>query len=203
MSIYSFLRPICRLIQKLLWPTKFIGKENLDKANGAILISNHYSTPDSIIIAANFFKKELNVLVKEEAFKRDFNNKFLRKIGCIPVKRGEADIDAYKNVLKVLKEDRRMLIFPEGTRNKEGTKQLAPFKNGVASFSLRSDKPIIPMLYWRMHKVFHKNYLIIGEPIDLKANGFNKYESSEATQFIEEKMNELRKKVDAIAEGKN
>ncbi|MEG2456640.1 MAG: lysophospholipid acyltransferase family protein [Clostridia bacterium] len=204
MSLYSALRPICHLIQKVLWPTKIIGKNNVkDTKGGAIVISNHYSTPDSIIIATNFFKHELHVMVKEEAFKKSFASKFLTNIGCISVKRGEPDIGAYKAVLKVLNSDKKMMIFPEGTRNKSGTKELAPFKNGVASFAIKSGKPVIPMLYYRMHKLFHRNYLIVGEPIDLREAGFDRSKVDEATSYIQGKMYDLRNKVDKIAEGKN
>jgi 1-acyl-sn-glycerol-3-phosphate acyltransferase len=203
MSVFSVLRPICYVLQKLLWKTKIIGKENVDKAltDGGIIICNHYATPDSIIIGTTFFKKDFHALVKEESFKKGFADKFLRSIGGIPVKRGEADIDAYKAVIRVLNDNKRLLIFPEGTRNKAGTKELAPFKNGVALFSIRSGKPIVPMLYWRMHKLFHKNYLIIGEAIDLKAEGFDRSTLNEATEFIRQRMLDLRAQVDEIAEG--
>lgn len=202
MSIYSFFRKLLVPLQRILWPTKIINRENFYATeNGAIFICNHYSTPDSIILASHFFKKEMNVLVKSDAFKSKIGGRFLRKIGCIPVKRGEPDIEAYKTVMQVLSDNKDVLIFPEGTRNKDGSKELAPLKNGVASFAIKAKKPIVPMLYYRMHKLFRRNYLIVGEPFDLLDEGFDRRHLNEATEFVTKKMNDLRIEVDNIVEG--
>lgn len=201
MSIYRLLRFFLTPLQRILWPTKIVHRENFHLAkDGAIFICNHYSTPDSIILASHFFKKELNVLVKSDAFKNKTGAMFLRKFGCIPVKRGEPDIEAYKKVMQILNDNRDVLIFPEGTRNKDGSKELAPFKNGVASFALKSKKPIVPMLYYQMHKVFRRNYLIIGEPFNLVTEGFDRRHLNDATVFVTNKMNELRSEIDEIVE---
>lgn len=122
-------------------------------------------------------------------------------MGCIPVKRGEPDIDAYKSVMQVLNDGKNILIFPEGTRNREGSKELAPLKNGVSSFAIKSGKPIIPMLFYRMHRVFRRNYLIVGTPFYLTDEGFDRRHLTEATEFVTEKMYELRDEVDQIVEG--
>ncbi|MGN0790387.1 MAG: lysophospholipid acyltransferase family protein [Christensenellales bacterium] len=184
---------IAKCIQKTVWPTKVIGAENFEKFKGGIIISNHYaSTPDGAIIFNDFFKTYFNALVKEEAFRSKIGNWFLRGVGCIPVKRGEADIDAYKAVMSVLKSGENILIFPEGTRNKTGSQTMNTFKEGVAVFAMRAKVQVQPMLYYRMHKPFHKNLLVVGEPIDLLAEGFDRKQDKEATQFLYDKMCELR-----------
>ena len=161
---YKFVRALMWPVQKLLWPTTIIGRENFDGVQGkAILVCNHYSTVDSMIICCNLFKKYNNALVKSEAFKNPVERWFLYKMGCIPVHRGEADMQAVKNVFKVLRRDEKILVFPEGTRNKQGTKKLQQIKPGVAMFSIRMDAPVIPMMYYRMHKIGRRNYAIIGK----------------------------------------
>ena len=162
---------IAKCIQKTVWPTKVIGAENFEKFKGGIIISNHYaSTPDGAIIFNDFFKTYFNALVKEEAFRSKIGNWFLRGVGCIPVKRGEADIDAYKAVMSVLKSGENILIFPEGTRNKSGSQTMNTFKEGVAVFAMRAKVQVQPML----------------------AEGFDRNQDKEATQFLYDKMCALR-----------
>lgn len=194
---------IAKVLQKTMWPTKVYGAENYDKFKGGIIISNHYaSSADGSIIFNAFLKDYANVLVKEEAFKSKIGNWFLTSIGCIPVKRGEADIDAFKKVMAVLNSGENILIFPEGTRNKAGTEVMAPFKKGVAVFAMRAKVEVLPMLYFRMHKLFRRNILVVGEPIDLLAEGFDRKHEAEATEFLYKKMQELRVKANEIAKSR-
>lgn len=199
-KIGRFGRALARTVQKTVWPTKVVGAENYEKFKGGIVISNHYaSTPDAAVIFNNFFKTYLNALVKEEAFKSKIGNWFLSGVGCIPVKRGAPDIDAYKKVMSVLKSDENILIFPEGTRNKAGTQELGPFKEGVSVFAMRAHVEVLPMIYYRMHKPFRKNILLVGEPIDLEKLGFGRKQDKEATEYLYKVMCGLRVKVNEIA----
>ena len=94
MSLYSFLRGLLKPLVCMLWPTKIVNKENFENFESGIVICNHYSISDTLIPAARLYKKEIHVLAKAEAFKNPIANKFLRKMGAIPIHRGEADIEA-------------------------------------------------------------------------------------------------------------
>ncbi len=205
MSLYRFLRALCSPVIKLIWPTKVVGKENLDSLDGgAQVICNHYSKLDGILAGVRLFKDEFHVLAKAEAFDKKIGNWFLREMGAIPVRRGEADIDAVKAVLKVIKDGNKLLVFPEGTRNREGTEQMGEFKQGTARFAIKTKTPIVPMLYYRMHKPFRRNYLYIGKPIDMSEfYGCRRSEDYErATQHIFDKMVELRAEMNAYVENR-
>ena len=198
---YKFVRALMWPVQKLLWPTTIIGRENFDGVQGkAILVCNHYSTVDSMIICCNLFKKYNNALVKSEAFKNPVERWFLYKMGCIPVHRGEADMQAVKNVFKVLRREEKILVFPEGTRNKQGTKKLQQIKPGVAMFSIRMDAPVIPMMYYRMHKIGRRNYAIIGKPFKVTDYFDHKPTVDEGNVVVTEILTKLREEVTAYAE---
>ena len=202
-GFYRFCRILTLPLVKILWPTKVVNKEYFDNMGGGIVICNHYAIPDTLIPAASLYKKELHVLAKAEAFEcAKIANWFLRKIGAIPVHRGEPDINAVKEVLTVLKEDKKLVMYPEGTRNKEGTKEMLEFKQGAARFAIKARKPILPMVYYRMHKVFRKNYLYIGEPIYLdEFYGCRHPEDFEkATEIVYSRMADTRKKCDEYVE---
>ena len=204
MSFYGFLRAALSPLVKLLWPTKVVGKERFDEMGGGRVICNHYAIPDTLIPVVSLYKKELHVLAKAEAFEcAKIANWFLKKMGAIPVKRGEPDINAVKQVLAVLKEDKKLVMYPEGTRNKEGTKEMLQFKQGAARFAIKAQKPILPMVYYRMHKAFRKNWLYIGEPISLEEfYGCRHPEDFErATEKVFECMQETRRQCDEYVEG--
>ena len=190
---------------KLLWPTKVVGKERFDAMQGGLVICNHYAIPDTLIPVASLYKKELHVLAKAEAFEcAKIANWFLRKAGAIPVHRGEADINAVKEVLSVLRADKKLVMYPEGTRNREGTKEMLEFKQGAARFAIKARKPILPMVYYRMHKVFRRNWLYIGEPITLEEfyNTRDPGDYERATKKVYDGMLATRKACDEYVEEK-
>lgn len=188
-----------------IYPTKVVNKENFNKVEGAVCICNHYAVPDTLIPAVKLYKKELHVLAKAEAFKSKIGGWFLRKVGAIPVHRGEADLTAFKEVLKVLKANKKLALYPEGTRNKKGTEDMGDFKQGAARFAIKAKVPILPMMYYKMHKAFSRNYLYIGEPIYLdEFYGTKDAEDYEkATQIVWEAMLKLRKDLNAYVEEHN
>lgn len=202
-KLYRVGRVFAVPIIKLLWPTKVVNKERFDAMGGGIVICNHYAVPDTLIPVASLYKKELHVLAKAEAFQvAKIADWFLRGIGAIPVHRGEPDINAVKEVLTVLREDKKLVMYPEGTRNKEGSKKMLEFKQGAARFAIKAKKPILPMVYYRMHKVFRRNWLYIGEPIYLdEFYGSRKPEDFErATEIVYERMQETRRACDEYVE---
>lgn len=202
---YRVVRCVLTPLIKLLWPTKVVGKERFDAMQGGLVICNHYAIPDTLIPVASLYKKELHVLAKAEAFEcAKIANWFLRKAGAIPVHRGEADINAVKEVLSVLRADKKLVMYPEGTRNREGTKDMLEFKQGAARFAIKARKPILPMVYYRMHKVFRRNWLYIGEPITLEEfyNTRDPGDYERATKKVYDGMLATRKACDEYVEEK-
>lgn len=196
--LYRTFRILLKPIALTIWPTKIINRENYDGFGSGMLICNHYSTLDGVIPAAKMFKKELHAVIKTEAFEGSkIAEWFLITVGGIPVHRGEADITAVKAIMDVLRSDKQLLIFPEGTRNKRGDENMAEFKDGTARFAIKAKKPILPMIYFRAPKAFRKNWLYIGEPFEL-TQFYDARPTEEnkrlATAYVREKMDEARVK---------
>lgn len=203
--LYRFLRILLRPIGAILFPYKVINKENVDKIEGGLIICNHYSQFDGIVPLLKLFKKEAHVLSKYELFENPVGGWFMRKMGAIPVHRGEADIDAVKSVLRVLRGNKKLMLFPEGTRNKEGTQEMAEFKDGTSRFAIKTNSPIVPMIYHSMPKLCKRNYLYIGEPFTL--DQFKDARTPEAykaaTDYIYNKMVETRRLCNEYVENRH
>lgn len=135
---YKLLRAVISPALKMLWPTTFYGTENLILDKNVVYVCNHYSALDTNAMVAKIFKNKFNVVIKEEAFKSKFGARFLTGMGGIPIERGEADVEAVKKILGVLKSGEPLLLFPEGTRNKSGSKEMFKFKDGAVVFALKT-----------------------------------------------------------------
>lgn len=200
-SFYRFFRILLRPLAAFLWPTKLIGIENAKAVEGknAIFACNHFSKVDTFLPCFALFKREAHILAKSELFESRLSGWFLHKMGAIPVRRGEADIDCVKCVLKVLKSGKQLMIFPEGTRNKQGTQDMAEFKSGTARFAVKTKSPIVPMIYYASPKVFKRNYLYIGKPFTLDEFYADRSHDSleRATEVVRKKMDETRAEVNA------
>ena len=134
---------------------------------------------------------------------RKFFGSVLRKLGAVPINRGEADIASIKSALTLLKDGKIFTLFPEGTRNKAGETDadMLQIKNGLAMLAIKSQSPIRAALFYRKPKVFRRNYLIIGDEFSLETFYGQKISAdvlSEASKIIEQKFDELREKFDAL-----
>lgn len=201
-GFYRFLAAFVRKVMGIIWPTKIYFKDNFPQNTKAIVVCNHYTALDPCVIISKLLGKNGKVLMKEEIMKNPVVAKVATELGCIPVKRGEADISAVKNILSALSKNQPVLIFPEGTRNRSGSKEMLPLKQGVATFAIKAKAPIVPLLYYKKTGPFKRNKLIVGAPFyldefyDKKANSVKE----EATQLIEDKMKQLRAELDILVE---
>ncbi len=195
--MYRFLRFLAKPFISLIYPTTVINKEKYSDQS-AIVCCNHYASSDVLVVAAKLLDKELNVLAKAELFKGRFSSWFLKKIGAIKVNRGTPEVSVHKDILKRLKNGSQILIFPEGTRNMEGTHEMAEFKAGAAVYALKAKVPIIPLMFHHQSKKFQRNYLIVGDPIDLSAfYGKNMHDvKDDLSEYLRQKMEELHLELD-------
>ena len=151
---YSFLRNCARLFYIIVYHIHVIGGENIPKEKGGYIIaSNHVSNNDPPVVGITF-KGKYTFMAKEELF--EINPIFswlISKLGAFPVRRGAKDNTAIEKALESLGEGRIFVIFPEGTRSKDGT--LGRAKSGVTIIAAQA-------------KVRQNIYISIGEKIPAK-----------------------------------
>ena len=197
-ALYALSRWVCLPFFKLFFPTTILGRENLVDGK-AVVVCNHYSLSDTMIIFTRVFKKNLHVLAKKEAFDQaKIVGWYLRQMGAIPIDRSIVDLEAHHAVFGALKDGDKVLIYPEGTRNREGDPfVMGEIKFGAEMFAIKSDAPIIPLTYYNRHRMFRRNYLIIGKPIrfDGEAQLSPKEQRSRCRERLTEAFKELRAQV--------
>ncbi|MBQ7467162.1 MAG: 1-acyl-sn-glycerol-3-phosphate acyltransferase [Clostridia bacterium] len=193
--IFAFCYCIMWLITFLFYPTKVIGKKNLPKKKGYILSCNHYSNLDAIMLDTKLHKR-INFLAKKELFEKKVPAFFLKKFGAIPIDREKPGIASFKQVVSVLHKNKIVGIFPEGTRNKnKEDDSLQSVKTGIITFASKAEVQIVPAVIYKRFKVWRRNYVIIGEPLNLLAEDpkrLSKEELEENTKRLTDAMNKLR-----------
>ena len=148
---YSIFSPIFRIF----YPMKIIGKENIPEGP-CLICPNHYSWSDPGYIACALTPKHIfRAIAKIELLQIPILGKILKAIGGIGVKRDGRDLGVLKESLKILKE-RKLLIFPEGTRTKD---QSVDAKSGAVYLAIKTNVPIIP-IYIETKKRFLSKTLI-------------------------------------------
>lgn len=181
----------------LMLPTKIYGKKYLKgiKKKATIFACNHQSNGDVLVLKAKVCPNS-KIMAKKSLFKNKLFGWFLKKFGAYPVDRGGNDITAIKNTLKILKENKKLLLFPEGTRV-NGTDEIN-VKNGLSLFALKTDCYVVPMCFRKKPRVFVFNKLLIGEPFKFSEIGCfenaktDKETLEKASKIIESKMQYLK-----------
>lgn len=163
---YSFLRNLCRIFYIIVYRITVIGEENIPKEkSGYIIASNHVSNNDPPVVGITF-KGKYTFMAKEELFhKNPIFTWLITKLGAFPVKRGAKDgAQAIQKALESLKNGRIFVIFPEGTRSKDG--ELGRAKSGVTLVAAQAKVPVVPVFIKYGRKKFRREIQIsIGERI--------------------------------------
>ena len=173
--LYGWLRCISRPILDVLGHIEFHGSENVPKQGGVVLVSNHLSYVDPVMIAAAT-TRELHFFGAEEFFRIPGFGWLLEKLNGFPVNRGTPDRQALKEALSRLRAGEALLIFPEGTRSTDRT--LGKMHNGASFIIHHTGVPTIPVFLKgaerfmpRGSKFIHPTKLSVtfGSPIDFTA----------------------------------
>jgi len=195
MFFYYFMRVLFYIPSRIFLPARNINKKNMPKKR-AILSCNHLSFIDPVAIGM-YNRRRMRFFAKKELSKNWFMRWAVPTIGSVFVDRGQADVAAVKQVLQILKNDNVLMIFPEGTRNKDGA-EMQELKTGAIMFAIKTDTKITPVIMWRKPKALRRNFIYYGEPIDLsryKGVKMTPEEKWEATAILTDKMGGAREEL--------
>lgn len=130
------------IAMKIAFSVKLEGKENIPKDTNCIFASNHRTNADPPLISCGL-KGKHSFMAKEELFKNKLFGWLIRNLGAFPVSRGKGDMAVLDTAVERLENGCNLMIFPEGTRSKDG--KVHRGHSGAAVIAARSGKPVIPV----------------------------------------------------------
>ena len=128
-------------------------------------------------------------MAKKELFKNKIFAKLLFSLGVFPVDREGNDLTAIKKSLRLLKEERVLGIFPEGTRVKYFNDDF--IKSGLALIAVKSQSPVLPVYSEGNYKLFSKIKIIIGQPIYIELEDNAKLSNEKYTEISKDIMKKV------------
>lgn len=163
--VYDIISVLMRLWFTVFMPVKVIGKENVPKEGPCLLCANHLTFVDPFLIASKVYPAPIYYMAKKELFEKPVVKSIITAIGAYPVARGERDMNAIRTTFALLKENRIIGIFPEGTRSKDG--ETHELQSGLAMIALRSGAKVVPAFIDGKYRLFRGPKLHFGEPVAL------------------------------------
>lgn len=143
---YAYLRKLVKKVNQTGRITvDSFGTENLPKEDGFILFPNHQGLFDSLALI-DTFPRPFGIVIKKEALNWFLVKQVVALIRGIGIDRKDirASLEVIKQVTEEVKNGRNFIIFPEGTRSREGN-QILPFKGGTFKSAINADCPIVPV----------------------------------------------------------
>lgn len=138
-----------------LWKFSVVGDVPADPRNPYVVVANHESFVDILLIS--HIPMEMKWLSKDAFFKIPVLGWMMRLAGDIPLARGDktSTADAIQQCHDRLGKRVSVMIFPEGTRSKDG--ELQPFKDGAFRLAIDAQVPILPLAVYGTRTALKKD----------------------------------------------
>ena len=163
--VYGFSHYLSVTAYEVLFRGAVVGLENIPTTGGFLLAANHASHLDPFVVGAQL-PRQVTFFARKTLWTPGFPAWWLNAVGVIPVDRdGGSDITAMKRVLGALKQQKIIIMFPEGTRSRDGL--LQDPKPGVGLFACKTQVPVVPARIFGSFEAFGKGGKIprFGAPI--------------------------------------
>lgn len=154
---WSFCRMLIRVGGAAVWQLRAFGVENIPPKGGALLAANHQSYLDPPLVAA-CLPREMHFMARRSLFRNPLFRALIVRCNAFPIERDTADVKGVKEAIARLQAGHLLLVFPEGTRTRDGS--IGPMKPGVGILAERAACPIVPVLIDGAHEVWPKGRLL-------------------------------------------
>jgi 1-acyl-sn-glycerol-3-phosphate acyltransferase len=153
-----------------------------------ILVCNHINFLEVPLVFTHLQPRPVTGFAKSETWESPFLGPLFDLWGAIPLRRGEADLNALRKALDALEQGKIVAINPEGTRSGNG--HLQKGHPGVVTLALHSGAPLLPMVYYG-GETFHHNLrrlqrtdfkINVGKPFYIDVHG------EKATRQVRQKI---------------
>ena len=138
---YDALHTFCRLVGVLGFGIRVFGRELAPRDGTALICANHQSFFDPVLVGLALDVR-LNYMARKNLFDVPGLKHLIQYLDAIPIDRDGPGLAGLKETMKRLKRGEQVLIFPEGTRTRDG--EVASLKSGFVTLARRTSAPLVP-----------------------------------------------------------
>lgn len=131
---------LARCYFKLFFRLEVIGIENV-KAGAGLLVSNHTSFFDPPVLAVSC-PEEVHFLGKASLFRVPLFGSLIKALNTHPVRKGASDASTFRQILEILSEGKKVILFPEGNRSFDG--EFQPLQRGLSFLIQKAKVSVFP-----------------------------------------------------------
>jgi len=161
---YGFFHYLSWTVYQMWFRGEVFGTENFPMEGPFLIASNHASHLDPPIVGSQV-ARQMRFFARKSLWNSRVARWWLDNVETIPVERDSGDIGAIKRVIQALRENRSVVLFPEGTRSPDG--HLQPAKAGVGFMACKTGVPVVPCRVYGSFVAFGKGMKIpnFGSPV--------------------------------------
>src|SRR5688572_11333131 len=139
---------------KAYFRARFYNPERVPSEGPVILACNHASYLDPPLVGSGL-RRDINYLAREDLFRFPAIGWVLRNWNSVPVDREGGGARGLKAILDRLLNGGAIILFPEGTRSRDGS--LQPARSGIGLTVIKSTAPVIPVRVFGTFEAFGRH----------------------------------------------
>jgi 1-acyl-sn-glycerol-3-phosphate acyltransferase len=143
-----------RAVYKFYFGWRVYNPERVPKEGPVILASNHASFVDPPLVGAGL-KRGINYLARENLFRFPVLGWVLHQWQAVPVDREGGGAKGLKMILDRLLAGGAIILFPEGTRTRDG--KLQPARSGIGLAVIKSNAPVVPVRVFGTYEAYNRH----------------------------------------------
>ena len=151
---YAFAWATCHCVFTVYFRWRVFHSERVPRQGPVILASNHASFLDPPLIGTAL-PRQINYLARESLFRFPVLKTILRWWSAVPVNREGGGAKGLKAILERLLAGGVIVLFPEGTRTRDG--QLQPARSGIGLTVIKSTAPVVPVRVFGSYEAFGRH----------------------------------------------
>ncbi len=174
-TLYRTCRMIVRAFLAVYFRWRVHDRGNVPAVGPVILASNHVSYIDPPLVGCAL-DRAVHFLARKTLFENRAFGPLIRKLNAVPVDRDGGGGTGLKTLLERLDTGAGIVLFPEGTRSRDG--ELKPAKAGIGLVVIKSDAPVVPVRIYGAYQAWGRQRIVpaprridvvFGRPIDFSA----------------------------------
>jgi 1-acyl-sn-glycerol-3-phosphate acyltransferase len=172
---YYFTWSIFKVIYATWFRWRVFNPERVPMTGPVILASNHSSFIDPPLVGCGLTRK-VNYLARESLFRFPGVGWYLRQLSAVPVDRDGGGAAGLRAIMSRLEAGDAILLFPEGTRSRDGN--LQPARSGIGLTVIKSEAPVVPVRVFGTFEAYGRHMKLprprrvavkYGQPMDFAA----------------------------------